>query len=273
MSQKDQWYYLHQGKSVGPYSKDQILELLLQSKITSSAEVWSPGDNNGWKQLKDVWALEDDMPPPLPHGFELASAQTDVKCAFNKSDSNGGPGPHPWRRYFARMIDTSICGLLSLFLLSSLVGDKFPRIFNPWLESLQLSDQVKTILEVSIITILALPANAALVGFIGTSLGKWLFGVWIFDERRRAIGFWSALKREFLVLYRGMGLGIAPLGVILMLLQNDRLKKNKVTSWDRDMQLHVVYRKSGLTQLVLGSLGLILYLALNLLLSSVGSKP
>ena len=109
------------------------------------------------------------------------------------------------------------------------------------------------------LTCLIVPfANAAFIGFTGSSIGKWFFGVKIIDQTGKQIGYSLALKREFLVWIHGLGLGIPLISFFTALHQKSQLEKNKITSWDKDLNLRVVYRTSGALQYLLSIVGVAL---------------
>jgi RDD family protein len=114
---------------------------------------------------------------------------------------------------------------------------------------------------------MAIPLNAALIGFTGSSLGKWLFGVRVDSQDGRPIGFGKALLRELSVWVQGMGLGIPVVNVITFWLSYSRLEKNGATPWDEQGHHVVLYRPQGPGQIIGVAVGVVL-----LLVVAVGAR-
>ena len=108
----------------------------------------------------------------------------------------------------------------------------------------------------------AIPLNAALIGFTGSSLGKWLFGVRVVGQDGRPIGFGKALLRELFVWVQGMGLGIPVVNLITFWLSYSRLEKNGATPWDEQSRHVVLYRPQGPGQIIGVVVGVVLFLGL-----------
>ena len=106
----------------------------------------------------------------------------------------------------------------------------------------------------------AIPLNAALIGFTGSSLGKWLFGVRVAGEDGQPIGVGKALLRELFVWARGMGLGIPVVNLITFWLSYSRLEKNGATPWDEQGHHVVLYRPEGTGQTIGVAVGVVLFL-------------
>jgi hypothetical protein len=151
------------------------------------------------------------------------------------------------------MLDNAINGVLGFFVFSIIASQIFPEFFQKLLAA--LNDPSNKLLSTLVITMAAIPINAILIGFTSASVGKWIFGVRILDSNSRPIGFVKAIKREVIVWFRGLGLGIPFVTLFTASSAYRTLNKNGVTSWDRDMNLSVSQRPNGLRQVVLSVVG------------------
>ncbi len=99
---------------------------------------------------------------------------------------------HPWRRYFARMLDYSLLGALLEFILVVVLRI---RPFNDGAEAL-----------VGFATyFIAIPVFAALLHFWGTTPGKWVMGIKIENINGGKLSYYDAFVREKDIIWHGLG--------------------------------------------------------------------
>lgn len=151
--------------------------------------------------------------------------------------------PAPWRRYFARMFDTGLLGLLIFMPLGTALAFLFPDVFSMLFES--DGWLIASVMDVVATYLAALPVIALLIGLTGTTPGKWLAGVRITRRDGRPIGFSNALRREFNVWTRGMAFAIPVITLIPLFLAHNRLVREKATSWDAGEPWVVTHRPDG----------------------------
>lgn len=164
---------------------------------------------------------------------------------------------HPWRRYFARVLDTSLNGGITIFCLAIMLYMIAPNFAD---SLLMISEQPSgKLFDTFIATFFSVFLNAAFIGCTGRSLGKFFFGIRVTDQNGMPIGYKLALKREFLILYRGFGLCIPIFSLFTLFNAYDVLKEHGKTTWDRDLSLKVSCRNNCLEQIVLGVLGFVFY--------------
>lgn len=101
----------------------------------------------------------------------------------------------PWRRFFARSLDLSLCALLWL-ALQLLVFRLNPvnlsaGLLNAWTELL-----------------LMLFLEPLLLRLFGATPGKWILGLRVTDEDGERLSYSKGLRRTFRVIRSGLGLGI-----------------------------------------------------------------
>ena len=109
--------------------------------------------------------------------------------------------------------------------------------------------------------IYAMLGGALVIGLTSGSLGKWLMGVRVVDAGDKPIGVLRALWREVLVWVNGLGLGIPFVMIVTLVMAYRRLDGDAITSWDDRMDLVVIHRPRGKMQIVLGTVGILLYVA------------
>lgn len=165
--------------------------------------------------------------------------------------------PHPWRRYFARMLDVMWLGGLASFGLEFVVERAAPATYG-----MPYVDWGNAPVVGSFILVAAsLPPCALAIGLTGTSPGKWLFGVRVLDAGGAPIGVGRALSREVAVWFRGLGLAIPIVTLVTCIVAFNHLKACRSTTWDEARDLRVVHRSMGVGQ-VLGALaGMVLLVA------------
>lgn len=258
-----EWYHIRDGGAVGPQTYDELLESLDKGEITRQTLVRHAASTD-WQPLEVALGLGAGQAPPIPPEPPTISPAD----SLIPMRENPAPQPHPWRRYFARMLDTMTNGALVFFLLGIVIAtidqDELNRLLG-LLEGKPYSRFLDTMATLAIATI----PNAVCIGFTGSSLGKLIFGVHVARADGAPIGFWTAFRREVMVYFRGFGLGIPLVSLITLIVAFQRLKADGITSWDTDLDLTVTYRDATTTQAVLNVIGVTLWLAIILALRAL----
>jgi hypothetical protein len=79
------------------------------------------------------------------------------------------------------------------------------------------------------------------------------------------LGLRAGLARDLAVLFKGLGLGLPIVALIMMLVAYNRLKNRGSTSWDRDRYI-VWHRPSGTSQYILNVVGVVMiFLSIGLM--------
>lgn len=195
-----------------------------------------------------------DEPSPAPtHPIPLSSAWFDTEVRDIHGWSNRPVAP--WRRYFARYLDTMVHGTIGYLLLGyvggSIAPDEVGKLLTPR-EGLG-----GTFLDVIVSVFLAALVGAVVVGATGSSIGKAIFGVRVVDGTMRPIGLWRGLKRELTIWLIGLGTGIAVVSLITLVISYRRLTLRATTLWDQGQHL-VLHRPARTLQTVLSAIGVIL---------------
>lgn len=172
-----------------------------------------------------------------------ASVAQTVADNSNADESITFPGDkyHPWRRFFARMLDTSIIGSTVLFISASvLISLLSPANAASFLKALD-----NKIVEWCLLLLLWVPFGAILLSCTGTTPAKWLFGIRILSSDGHKLPLWDALDRTFSVWVQGVGFGIPIVSIFTQLFAYRRLKRTGTTLWDTSVNSNVTHKEWG----------------------------
>ncbi len=152
---------------------------------------------------------------------------------------------HPWRRYFARLIDLIAIGGL-IFVLSI----NFLVYLLP--ENIILINTIfgNIIVELIIQYILWVPIEALFISFFGTTPGKWLYGISVIKIDGTKLSFSESLERAIFVWVKGDAFGIPIILLITNYFGYKRLTKSETTLWDNEVNSIVVHKKWGFIRVV-----------------------
>lgn len=103
---------------------------------------------------------------------------------------------HPVRRFIARMIDYFLVGLL------------LKIIFVVILRIRPFTDTIWHYLTLYSAPLLAVPIYGFFLSYTGTTPGKWLMGISVYDNGKQKLSCRNAMRREWNVLRYGYGFGI-----------------------------------------------------------------
>ncbi|MEK8127096.1 RDD family protein [Paenibacillus filicis] len=137
--------------------------------------------------------------------------------------------PRPWVRFWARTLDY----YTFVFVLGLIWEFMFPGFL----------EQIRSILLSLLYALVWLIVEGLFLTLFGTTLGKWIFGISIFNENGERLTPVQSFRRSLLVWWRGTGIGIGLPKLIAAILGHSRLVREGITTWDRDMELVVVHGK------------------------------
>jgi uncharacterized RDD family membrane protein YckC len=228
------WFYLEDGRKVGPVAEAELAQLFGSGRIAPAVSVQAEGEG-GWSRL-------DERLPQITGAPMAAPARILPHAPPNSSWTD--TSPHPWRRYFARMIDNALVGTVTWFVLGVLGYSLVPR------EMAQLQALIAgpggVFLNILLTIAAALPGNALILGLTGVSVGKWIFGVKVVRPDGRPIGVAAAFGRELQVWVRGLAVGIPFVSLFTLVASYRSLEETRRAPWDRFGERLVVYRPAGL---------------------------
>lgn len=289
---EESYYFFKDNNSVGPFSREQILTLFRAQSLELQTLIWRQGDRD-WIEFATVFP-EEVQPPPLPRASFQPVKKESVTAlpltprlpkridgplsnstvphrfinSLNSTEARSPSGhasaswhdtkPHPWRRYFARMLDNTIGGILCWAIVSALMAVLFPRAFNEFLGF--LDGPLGSLFSIVSTHAFAVLPNALMVGTTGGNLGKWLMGTKVTDANGRPIGFKKALWREGQIFTSGLGFGIPIIALFTMIGSYSYLKNNSQTKYD-ERQKNIITARTVNAPQVIGSVIAIALLA------------
>lgn len=153
---------------------------------------------------------------------------------------------HPWRRFFARMIDFSIYEILWLAFIG--LGFHVNIVTRSF-----FGDVIDTIVSL----LLMLFLEPVLLHFFATTPGKAIFGLRIENPDGSHLSYGQGLERTFGVLAAGMGFNI-PIFYLFRLWRSYKLCiQNEVQPWDIYISYSMKDRKTYRNVLCLGAYGVL----------------
>jgi hypothetical protein len=165
------------------------------------------------------------QPTPVTRASQPVSKQPAQLPKIPSGVSTFTGSPRPWNRYCARMLDTYCGGNL---LVNLIVVPIIPELAQDlWLR------------QWLFVPLMWLFAESVLLSVVGTTPGKWLFGVRVRTAANERLNFAVAMHRSFSVYLRGMGAGVPVVSLFTVLAAYNRLQAEKITTWDRDAGLRV----------------------------------
>lgn len=165
----------------------------------------------------------------------------------------------PWRRYFARVFDITFFGIIGFFSIGfagySLAPDMADAFFS----------NLNPILDIILTALVGFTLSGLVMGFVGTTVGKAIFGIRVRNLEGQTIGPVNGLLRDLNAYVRGAALGIPLVSLIPLYMAWSKLKKNGTTSWDQGQYI-VTYRKNTWQQKILTIAGIFFYILMLILI-------
>ena len=145
---------------------------------------------------------------------------------------------HPWRRFFARTVDTCTCGLISFMIVTSVYKSQGHRAHS----DIELAMTNPIIAGIMLYIAWAI-CEAIILSLSGTTPAKWLFGIKVLRSDGGYLSLSESLERSLGVATKGMGLGIPFLTLATQLYCYFKLTKTGSTSWDSAAKSEVIHAK------------------------------
>jgi len=279
--EQERWYYLESDVPTGPFPWPRLLALSKAGIVGPTTLVCIAGGPE-WVTLAEASRQrqpERAFPPSVPISaggeslsapavqnssaivspFELVGEPLAQTTLQDRSEWLTTPAA-PWRRYGARMVDTTVHGYLGAMVIAFAWYAVAPLSAEAFFTSLS-QPPTGPLLDIVLTVSIAALVGGLVVGVSGSSLGKAIFGIKVVDRNMHAIGIRRGLNREMHVWFRGMALGIPIVAIFTMLAAFNTLQKEGVSSWDRDKHV-VLYRPNGRFQYLMNAVGIALFIIL-----------
>ena len=203
-----------------------------------------------WRREKSVFLGTNQPQEDASWIFQLRMAELERAQSGRTSEAR------PWLRLAARLFDYAIWGLVLALLLSELRGlGLVPETLSYWLGH--------PLLAPVLITGTWVPIEALLIASLGTSPGKWLFGVYLqfsisdaYARRDTGAQLKRALERSFRVWWEGVACGFPLLAPVLIAVAYEKIAQNQETDWDFAQDVLVTHGPPGVLNTVTGVCGL-----------------
>lgn len=180
--------------------------------------------------------------PAVERPRAAASSQKPVKAQHaDQSKTFLGGDTHPWRRYFARFVDTLIILVLFVALVFG-AAKGMPE------HSVGLLLAIANLPEIAIgigLLLLWVPIEAVFLATFGATPAKALFGIKVVHANGSLLTFAQALVRSFRVFVQGNGLGFPLFTLFTNIFAYQRLTKTGTTLWDIATDAEVQHQEWG----------------------------
>ena len=202
-----------------------------------------------WRREKSVFMGASQPAEDASWIFQLRMAELEREKAGRTSE------PRPWARLAARLFDYALWGLVLALPLSELRarGGLGPEL-SYWLPH--------PLIAPIVITATWIPLEAMLVAALGTTPGKWLFGVYLqfsisdaYARRDARAQIRRGLARAIRVWWKGVACGIPMLAPVTTALAYEKLIHEQETEWDSAEDCLVTHGPAGPLNLATGLLG------------------
>jgi len=148
---------------------------------------------------------------------------------------------YPWRRYWARIFDITFIMPIYIFIIA---------LFSPGL-SYGITRMDSFIGGILLLLFYLIFFEPMMLSSFGTTPGKALLGIKIRALSGKKISYTTGMKRGFLILLNGMGMGIPFITLFTMIIAYNKLKRNGITSWDEKCGINVIHDQLSIFRVIL----------------------
>lgn len=216
--EEHRWTYKSGEEEKGPFSTNEIKDLLAKKLISFDTLIKREGEEN-WNKI--------EAEPAFTHG-DIDHKEPEVReKPLYALDEESNHRVHPWHRFWARLLDY----LLYYYLISFSLSYFLTARVSYSLSYLMVLLFVFVFLE------------GFLISTFHTTLGKWLFSIKIFKRDKQKMSYLDGLSRSFSVWWLGLGAGIPVVYLITMIVACVKLSNLGITTWDKSGQFEVVHKK------------------------------
>ncbi|MFT4546879.1 MAG: putative RDD family membrane protein YckC [Verrucomicrobiales bacterium] len=218
-----QIYLLQDGEKCGPFTVFEVAEEVRSDRATEDTLGWYK-DAEGWIALGELPATSSIFVEPPPR--EEVEEADDLRARMAPERMRSSV------RLWARLID--------LFLLQWVVSVVI--LATGWMDATELLTRPHLGVQLLPAALLVL-LEAFTISALGTTPGKWLLRIRVHADAGGKIPLSISFYRALTVWWRGVGLWIVPLNILMMALAQASLLRTGKTPWDRACGLHLTYGK------------------------------
>lgn len=257
----ESWYYLHNQQQIGPVTYQDLLSKLSSGELPQNTSVWHetltewcPANTlSDFQQHASV--QPENLPATIQHTDEPSSPEISAESFIKEDASNLSLTPHPWHRYWARIIDTAFIYLPVYLIQMLLLGIIIEVILYFLIGS--ASNKSNFFVYQWLAVIFVVPSyflsEVIVLGLVGTTLGKLIFNISLQKDGNKP-SFKDFLIRTLRLYVYGLGLLIPIVSLITKLYSYRYLEDNKTTKWDKDGGIVLRHHEISSTRIVLGIL-------------------
>ncbi len=203
-----------------------------------------------WRRERSVFLGTNQPQEDASWIFQLRMAE------LERAKSGRTSEPRPWHRLAARVFDYAIWGLMLALLLSQLRSAGFISSTDAYWLGHPLVAPI-------IITLSWVPIETLLIAAVGTTPGKWLFGIYLqfsisdaYARRDTVAQLARGFRRAIRVWVEGVGCGFPLIAPVLIAVAHENLAENQETDWDFALDCLVTHGPAGVVNTVTGVCGL-----------------
>ena len=220
---------------VGPFSQNDLQDMLDKGDITASTKVWAESLKD-WLPISEIehFKTSECLRGDMTTLDDAPTITIEKRVEYLRETDQEFVKPRPWVRFWARMID------YSFFILILSLPLAFLNLPLGFVSS--FSGMVAIFLWVFV--------EAFLLSSVGTTPGKWLLRVSVRDQNHHKLSFSEGLNRSFSVWWLGMGAGFPIISFITMIIAAVKLNNTGKTSWDRRGEYRVFHGDIGVIRVL-----------------------
>lgn len=165
-----------------------------------------------------------------------------------------------WFRYFARIIDITI-GTMILGLGIGIILGLFLLILGIEMDILS---QIPEYLFMIFTLLIYFIVEANVISSFGTTPGKKLFGITVYQADGNYLDYLTSIKRTFSVWLKGLALSLPIISFITLFMAYNRYTDHGITSWDEKYDVKVSFQPIGVFRQVIGISLWLIVLGINI---------
>lgn len=246
------WWYALDGNSQGPVDIEALQLLFLDGRLNGTTLVWTASMAD-WAPAETVpplqaWLPLSPEPPPAPALSTApepapADGPTYVPSDVPSSAAAAQHSAHPWRRFFARVLDIYLF-LVPLMFFSGFILSSYLPGFAEWVQTPESLLPFMWLLLPVVMLI-----EACIYALFGTTVGKTLFGIRVTSDGTARLSAAAYGKRLWRVYWFGLATGFPLIHWIALLRQYWHCKKQGQTGYDQNRYTVVLNESSPLRML------------------------
>lgn len=145
----------------------------------------------------------------------------DMVVANGEMEPKKNIAPHPWRRYFARMLDLFIYVVIWTFF--QLLILRWNLTAHPFLDTL-----VGSYISCGFMILF----EPILLATLGTTPGKWILGLVVRDSYGKKLTYSAGLARVLELFVKGLGFNLPIYSIVRLVISYGNCKKGEIMWWD-----------------------------------------